>query len=729
MPILFDEKQKLFLLNTKNTTYAFAVAERGFLTHLHYGPKIADCDVAAMRRPFCKSFSPTLDNIDSRDTALAECACFGSGDFRTPSILVRQSDGHAVLKLTYKNHFIRKGKVKIPGLPASFAPEADVETLEMILVDEKCRLECVLLYSVFADSDVIARSAIVRNRGGEALRIEKLASCLLDVGWEIEKFDLVSFPGSWARERRFRRTPLSDGVHTLASACGITSHRMNPAFCVCSREATEEHGRVYGMALLYSGDFASEIELDPFGSIRMTTGINPACFAWELQSGEEFHAPEALMIVTDGGFGDMSRSMHDFIRAHVMRSPWKSRPRPVLVNNWEATYFDFNGEKLLALAKSASELGVEMLVLDDGWFGKRDNDRCALGDWVENTRKLQGGLSLLSKELQKLGMKLGLWFEPEMISEDSDLFRAHPDWCLQIPGREKLMGRRQFVLDMGREEVVEHLFERMRAILDAAEIAYVKWDCNRYLTEVGSAVLPPERQMEASHRFVLGTYRLHELLLERYPELLIEGCAGGGGRFDAGMLHYVPQIWCSDDTDALERLSIQYGTSFFHPCSSMGAHVSACPNHQTGRTISFSTRGIVALAGTFGYELDMTKLSEAERTEAREQIALYRKVHPIVLEGDLYRLTSPECDPIVAWQNVSKDRKSFVVSWVIPHCTPQQTALRIRLRGLDPERVYADWKTGERFRGDFLMNFGLIHELRDRAGDGAGVIRVFDSAE
>ena len=495
---------------------------------------------------------------------------------------------------------------------------------------------------------------------------------------------------------------------SFRSARGSSGHQYNPGVVLASKNATEQYGEVYGMLLLYSGSYAVEVEADEYESTRAMIGINRETFSWTLEKGAEFNSPEALLMFSANGFNGLSAQSHAFLTNHVIRSPWKHVKRPILVNNWEATYFDFTDSKIYDLAKSASKLGIEMLVLDDGWFGERNDDTTSLGDWFVNRKKV-GDLGKLVGKINKLGMKFGLWFEPEMISGASELYRKHPEWVLTVPGGNRSLGRNQMVLDMSRGEVVDYLFETIAGILHSANIEYIKWDMNRNLTEIHSAALPPERQGEVAHRYVLGVYELHERLLNEFPNLLIEGCSGGGGRFDAGMLYYVPQIWCSDDTDAIERVSIQLGTSLFYPSATMGAHVSVCPNHQTHRSVPFQFRGDVALAGTFGYELDVTRLDKDDQQMIREQVAQYHKYNDLIREGTFLRITEGfGHDDVAAWCWVSADRKEALVTAVRKFDSPcsQTPVVRLRIPGLDAARKYTI-ENGGTFHGSTLMNAGI----------------------
>ena len=727
MPISFDSERKIFKLDAGDTSYAFMIEKHNYLSHLYYGPELSTMDLEYLYRPTVRGFAPYPEGMQpeaSRDVTAQEYSAFGTGDYRTPGFIIRDLKGYTATDPHYVSHKIYAGKPGKPGLPATFGKEAETQTLEILLRDDFSGVEFTLYYSVFEGENIIARSVKVANCGSEKVYIEKVSSCTLDF-WDGD-LEFLHLWGSHCRERWVEREKLIHGVQSVSSMRGLSSHQHNPFFALAEPGTDETHGRIYGAALLYSGNFLIEVEKDQFELVRTQIGINPENFEWELAPGAEFHAPEVILTVSDKGLRGMSHNFHNGIRNHLIRSWWKDRKRPILVNNWEGTYFNFNAEKLLNIARDAAALGIEMLVLDDGWFGHRNDDSNSLGDWFVFEEKLPGGLSNLVKEINKLGLKFGLWFEPEMISKDSELYRKHPDWVLEIPGRTRSLGRWQMVLDMSRDEVVDYLFDSICAILDSANIEYIKWDANRHLTEVASAVMPPERQKEVSHRYVLGMYRLHERLLERYPKLLIEGCSGGGGRFDAGMLYYVPQIWTSDDSDAIERLKIQYGTSLVYPCSTMGAHVSDCPNHQTARSTPFETRGIVALSGTFGYELDLNKMTQEERDLIKKQVADYHKYNHIVANGDLYRLTDPFTEPrYTVWMQVTKDKSEFLLSYVQARMIPHGPLYSVRLDGLDPARRYRNSETGEEFSGEALMKAGFM--LPHLFTDGTGAIYHFQA--
>ena len=566
-------------------------------------------------------------------------------------------------------------------------------------------LEAQLLYHVFPSQDVIVRSVILKNTSKKTLTIGKAASACVDFLYG--DFDALHFHGRHCMERQAERLHLPKGATSFGSRRGMSSHHSNPFVILSDRRATEHQGDCYGFMLMYSGNHLEEMEVDQAGSIRIVTGIHPDGFAWRLEPGDTFETPEAILSFSAEGFNGLSNQYHRIIREQVIDPRYRGTKKPVLINSWEAAYFDFDAEKILRFARSAKALGMEMLVLDDGWFGKRDDDNSGLGDWVVNEKKLGCSMKSLSDQIHQIGLKFGLWFEPEMISEDSELFRAHPDWALTDPERKPMLARNQLVLDMSRQDVVDYLVNAMCAVLDHAKIEYVKWDFNRSIANCYSHALPPERQGEVAHRFMMGTYQLLSRLLEKYPDLLIEGCSGGGGRFDAGMLFYCPQIWCSDDTDAIERLEIQRGTSYGYPASAMGAHVSASPNHQTSRMTPLSTRSIVAQSGTFGYELNPERLTEEEKEQIKAQISDYHRFEALIAEGSYYRLSElDENKDYEAWMFVSPDQKEALVNLVMTHIRANGPFPYIRLQGLDPRQVYRLEGTEESYPGSALLYGG-----------------------
>lgn len=711
MAIIMNQAEQVFTLQTKRTTYQMKAGDYGILLHLYYGARVEDCtmDYLLHRKDVGFSGNPYEageDRTFSLDTLPQEFPSYGVGDYRNNCVGVCQADGTRAADFRYVSWEIREGAHKIPGLPCLFDEDETAETLVIFLEDAASSLKLELYYVVFADRDVIARSARITNGGKEAVRLEKMMSACLELpngSWEA-----IHFHGRHAMERRLERLPLMHGTMEVGSRRGTSSHQHNPGVILCSPDATEEHGGCYGLSLIYSGSFSMEIEMDQMDSVRAVCGINPEFFEYRLEPGEAFDTPQLMMTYSGSGLGRMSANFHSIIRHNLCRGKYKFARRPVLINNWEATYFDFNEEKILSIARQASELGIEMLVLDDGWFGSRDSDNAGLGDWFVNTDKLKGGLTDLVTGINGLGMKFGIWIEPEMVNEDSRLYREHPDWALTIPGRKPCRSRNQLVLDMSRSEVRDYVFDSIAAVLKSANVEYVKWDMNRSICDVYSAVLPKERQGEVYHRYVLGIYDLMERFTSSFPNILFEGCSGGGGRFDPAILYYSPQIWCSDDTDGIERLEIQYGTSFFYPISAVGSHVSAIPNHQTGRRTPLATRGVVAMAGSFGYEMDLNFLTEDEKEAVKAQVEDYKKYYDLIHNGDYYRLTSPQGDSgFTAWQFVSGDKTRTLLNLVITHVRANAPDLWFKLRGLDPEKRYRLEENGRIYSGSALMNAGI----------------------
>ena len=712
MSIRYDAEKKLFQLDTPNTSYVLGVKDSfGYLLHYYYGKRLNSGDVSYLARTEEPPYTPernARDKLSFLDCAPFEYPTGGIGDFREHCLEVRTQSGYNAVELQYIGHRLIAGKPGLAGLPATFGTEQECDSLEITLLDSILDLEVKLLYTAFRDVDVITRSVRVTNRGGreDAVYLTKVLSACLDM--DNADYSLLTLHGSWARERRMQYRKIGYGKQGSFSERGETSHQEHPFAALTSPNVTQTGGEVYAMHFVYSGNFELQAGLDQFDQVRLVMGINPYHFTWKLGAGETFQAPEVVMVYSDTGLGHMTRTFHDLYRNHLIRSVWRDRKRPILINNWEGTYFNFNTEKLLAIAAGAAKLGIEMLVMDDGWFGNRYDDNRALGDWFVNEEKLPGGLERLVEEVNKLGMKFGIWMEPEMISPDSDLYRAHPDWAIQVPGRAPDLARNQLVLDLTRQEVLEYVWGRMRAILDSANIAYVKWDMNRQLSDLGSACLAPDTQGELYHRYVLAVYELQERLHTHYPELLIENCSGGGARFDPGMLYYSPQIWCSDDTDAIERLSIQEGTALIYPLSTMGAHVSDCPNHTVGRVTPFQTRGHVALAGTFGYELDITKLSAQEQEQIPQQVAMYHRYNDLIRTGDYYRLASyGENHQYDCWQVAAKDGAQVLVTFVQVLGRANCHSRRVKLQGLDPMARYQDEETQTVYGGDALMYAGL----------------------
>ncbi|MFN2271965.1 MAG: alpha-galactosidase [Anaerolineae bacterium] len=715
MGIAYDEAQKVFHLEAKDTSYCLQVVKDGYLIHLHWGRRTRPSDsLCRMAFPMIRAFSPNPDPADmmfSLDTLPREYPGYGNSDFRHPAYQVQLENGSTVCDLRYHAHRILAGKPKLEGLPATYVEQNDeAQTLEVEMVDEVSGLKAILSYTAFERFDAVTRSARFINEGNQKLRLLRTLSASVD--FNDADYDLLHLSGSWARERHIVRRALVPGEQSIGSRRGASSHQHNPFVALMGKTADEDHGEVYGFSLVYSGSFVAQAEVDQYATTRVSLGINPFDFSWLLQPGESFQTPEAVLVYSDEGLGGMSRTYHRLYRTRLCRGEHRDEERPILINNWEATYFNFTTDSLVKIAQEASELGIELFVLDDGWFGKRNDDTRSLGDWVVNREKLPGGLDDLANRVRDLGLQFGLWVEPEMVSPDSDLYRAHPDWCLHAPDRSRSVGRNQLVLDLSRQDVCDAIVKMISDVLASAPISYVKWDMNRYMTEIGSAALPPERQRETAHRYMLGLYRVMDEITAAFPHILFESCAGGGGRFDPGMLYYMPQTWTSDNTDAVERLKIQYGTSVVYPPIAIGAHVSAAPNHQTGRHTPMQMRGHVAMSGNLGYELDLTKLERSERSVAKRQIATYKEIRRLVQFGDFYRLLSPFEDGQaarngVAWMFVSQDKREAFVAYFQVLVEPNPPLGSLRLKGLDPDRDYAIVRTGQTFGGDELMSAGI----------------------
>ena len=710
MNIQYFGGSKSFKLDTENTSYVIGIVDdEQFIGHAYYGARISDEDVSYLMRAEEHPAMPSRNNRDRSsflDTFPMEFPGNIVGDYRESAIEVLDENGHQAVQMLYQAHRIYNGKPKLAGLPASFGEEKDCMTLEIDAIDTVLNLKATLLYSVFADNDAIVRSVRLENCSDKNITLTKMMSMSMDM--DQKDYQMLTLHGSWARERQMDYRAIAYGKQSVGSVRGESSHQEHPFMALVSENATQEAGEVYGFNFVYSGNFLAQVEKNQFDSLRLTMGIHPQNFAYQLAAGESFTAPEVVCVYSANGLGQMTRTYHDLYRNHLIRSPYKDKKRPILINNWEATYFDFDTEKLLAIAREAKKSGIEMLVMDDGWFGNRNDDNTSLGDWQVNESKLKGGLKYLVDEVNKIGLKFGIWFEPEMISPDSKLYEEHPDWAIAIEGRTPCRSRNQYVLDLSRPEVVDYVYECVAKILRSANIEYVKWDMNRQLTDIGSAYLGKEKQGEVMHRYVLAVYELQERLMKEFPNLLLENCSGGGARFDPGMLYYSPQIWCSDDTDAIERLSIQEGTALIYPLSTMGAHVSDCPNHTVGRVTPFETRGIVALAGTFGYELDITKIPEEDRAMIPEQVAMYHKYNDLVRNGDYYRIASYQQNHYYdCYAVVAKDKSEALVTYVQVLNRPNYHSRNIRLTGLAPEKCYRIEGEERTYRGDTLMNAGI----------------------
>ena len=708
--ITFDEKNKVFHLHNDQISYLISIEDGGTLSHLYFGKSIkayhGELRYPRLDRGFSGNLPGSLDRTFSKDSLPQEYSSAGEMDFRTPAMIVRQPDGSNAVFLTYENYQIVPGKPELKGLPHAWVKNKDeAETLIITLKDKFSELRFDLLYTIYRDRSVIVRSTKVRNAGKETVKIEKVASMQMD--FVDRDFDMITLPGAHAHERRVERNTVNQGIHVYSSIRGTSSHQMNPFVALVDQDTNEFAGDAYGFAFVYSGNHKFEVEKDPYAQTRIVVGINDYNFSWMLNAQESFQTPEVLMVYSDQGLNKMSQAFHSIIHDRIMRSKYKDQVRPIVVNNWEATYFDFDEDKLKPIVDKAKELGIEMFVLDDGWFGHRDDDNSSLGDWQVFEKKFPHGLDHFANYVHQQGLKFGLWFEPEMISIDSNLYQKHPDYLMHVPGRTPSPARNQYLLDLGRAEVRNNIFDQMKAILDSGKIDYIKWDMNRHLSDIYQADLPADRQGEVYHRYVLGLYDLLEKIVDRYPDLLIEGCSGGGGRFDAGMAYYNPQIWASDDSDAIDRLSIQYGTSLVYPQSMMTSHVSVSPNEQNGRITPFKTRGIVAMWGDLGYELDLTKLSEADQSAVAKQVAEYKKIRKITQYGTFYRLKDAQTSNQCVWETVSPDKNEFVLSTVKVMASAQPYFTKTKLVGLDPNKHYEDQTTHQVYGGDELMNLGI----------------------
>ncbi len=707
MGIIFDEKEKVFTLHTVNTTYQMKVDPYGFLLHLYYGRRTEGCMDYLFHyadRGFSGNpYEAGADRTYSMDVLPQELPSNGTGDYRSPAVIVENTDGSYGCAFRYRGYRILDGKYGLPGLPAVYAGGEEAQTLEIDLEDPVTGVAVTLLYGVLPEFDIITRSLGLKNGGKGRIYLKKLQSACLD--WVGGEFDVISFYGRHAMERNLQRLPVGHGAQVITSRRGASSHQYNPLLILAERTATEDAGSCYAMSFVYSGCFKGEVEMDQFNQTRALLGLSDEQFSYPVEAGGEFYAPEVVLSYSRKGLSSLSQNLHRCFRTHLCRGKYRDVRRPVLLNSWEASYLDFDGESIYQLGIRAAELGIEMLVLDDGWFGKRDNDNSGLGDWYANEEKLGEPLEHLARRINDLGLKFGIWFEPEAVNEDSDLYREHPDWVLTIPGRKPIRAREQLVLDFSRAEVVDHIYDQMCKILDAGNIEYVKWDMNRSLSDCFSRTT--QDQGRVLHDYVLGLYSLLERLIARYPDILFEGCSGGGGRFDAGMLYYTPQIWCSDNSDAIDRVRIQYGTSFGYPVSAVGSHVSAVPNHQNGRVTPFETRGITAMAGTFGYELDPKKLSAEEKEAIREQIGDYKRYADLIQNGLYFRLTDPFRQEVGAWEFLSGDGSEILVNAVMLAVHGNMTVNYLRFKGLPGGCMYQEQKTGKIYASDALMETGL----------------------
>ena len=715
MAIVYDASSKTFNLSTSKTSYVLKVLDSNHVAHVYWGKKIKAKNLDyVLRSKNWGSFLTNTDNIDDfmLEMTPQEYPGYGSTDLRTPAVELQFSDGTSATDFRYESHNIYAGKNKLNNLPATYVEdENEAMTLELTLVDSLKNVKLILSYSVFEEFDAITRSVKIINESNEDVNINRVLSANVD--FRDSDYELLQLSGAWARERHIIRKEIRSGSQSIESRRGSSSHAQNPFMALVRKDTTEQHGEVYGFSLVYSGNFLANVEVDMYENARAQIGINPFDFTWLLKSKEEFTAPEAVLVYSNEGLTGMSHIYNCLYGKRLCKGKYRDEVRPILINNWEATYFDFNETKIKEIAREATNLGMELFVLDDGWFGKRDDDNSSLGDWFVNEEKLKGGLNKLATEINEMGLQFGLWFEPEMVSPISELYKEHPDWCIHIPGRNRSEARRQLILDYSREDVCNYIIEKISEVLSSAPISYVKWDMNRNMSEIGSAKLPANRQREVAHRYILGLYKVLEEITTRFPDVLFESCSGGGGRFDPGMLYYMPQTWTSDNTDAIERLKIQFGTSMVYPNASIGCHVSAVPNHQVDRITPIETRGVVAMSGNFGYELDITKLPESEKEIIKEQVKLYKEIRETIQFGKCYRLSSPFENNDIAWMFISKDCEEIIVSFVRTLAKPNSKFISLKLVGLDESSKYEILGENIIVGGDELMNIGLnVPELK-----------------
>ena len=702
MAITFNETTRIFTLTTAHTTYQMQADAQGYLLHLYYGARTAgEMDYLLNYGDRGFSGNPNSAGSDrtySLDALPQEYPSLGTGDFRNYALNIENADGSQCCNPVYITHEIAAGKYTLKGLPFVRAEENEAETLKIILEDPVTKVELHLLYGVLEKEDIITRSVIIKNAGKAPVTVKKAQSACLD--FLHGDYDLIKFHGRHAMERNMERMPVSHESTRIGSRRGTSSHQYNPGVILAGKNTNEDSGSCYGMLFVYSGNFLVEAEKDQYDQTRIQMGLTDELFAYPLEAGAEFTAPEVILSYTNKGLSRLSQQYHHCIMNHICQGKYVHANRPVLINSWEAAYFDFTGDTIVELAKEAKALGIDMVVMDDGWFGKRNDDNSSLGDWYVNEEKLGGTLTKLIERVNAEGVKFGIWIEPEMVSEDSDLYREHPDWEITIPGRKPVRSRNQLVLDFSRKEVRDEIFKRICAVLDQGNVEYIKWDMNRSLADIYAP--------NVTYDYVLGVYDFLEKLTNRYPDILIEGCSGGGGRFDAGMLYYTPQIWCSDNTDAINRTRIQYGTSFFYPVAAMGSHVSAVPNHQTGRVTSMHTRGVAAMSGTFGYELNPALLNAKEKAEIRAQLAQYREYQELIREGDYYRLSNPFQDNFAAWMVVSDDRSKALVSVIRLTAEANPPAAYVTLKGMEEDAFYREKTTGKVYPGAALMEAGIL---------------------
>ncbi|MDD4164378.1 MAG: alpha-galactosidase [Eubacteriales bacterium] len=708
MSVIYSGECAQFQLNTKSFTYLMQV-RNDYLLHLYWGEKLDERDHSYMFWEQGRAaFSPRQENCEGfiLDDIPLEYPCWGRGDMRTPAIEIINPDGSNIIDLHYESHDVISGKPELKGLPAVYAEKSDeAETLIITLKDSVSKITVKLYYTLFEALDILCRHAEIINDSDKSVFINRAMSASVD--FDRKDFDIISNYGTHCRERNIERSPLKYGRFNMSSRRGASSHVHNPFLIMTSPSANETSGDTYGFVLVYSGSFTAEVAANQFSSARTIIGLNSEEFGWKLHSGESFTTPEAVLSYSPCGLESLSANYHGIFRTRLCRGKYRDTRRPVLLNSWEACYFSFDEERLKKIGTCCKDIGIELLVIDDGWFGVRDTDNCSLGDWVVDRRKLPNGIEGIYNHLKPLGIDLGIWFEPEMVSPNSDLYRAHPDWCIHIPNRPRSQGRHQFMLNLSKPEVCDYIYESVAAILKSGMIKYVKWDYNRNMTEIANEKLPADQQREVTHRYYLGLYSLLERLVTTFPDILFESCSGGGGRFDAGMLYYMPQVWTSDNSDAIERLKIQYGTSLVYPLSSMSAHVSASPNHQTGHVTPFDTRFTVALTGSFGYELDPTSLSDEDKASVLRTAGIYKEYGERICNGTYHRLRNPHEENCSAWCIVSENKDTCIAGYVLTKVRMYENNERIRLRGLKKDWIYIERFSGREYSGAELCGYGI----------------------
>ena len=693
MPIKFHEESKTFHIYNKHLSYITCIMENGQMENLYYGKAIRDKeDFSYLHEEIMRSLMAVCvpePGLLSMQYTKQEYPVYGTGDFRNPALTVRQENGSEIVDFKYVSHEIYGGKKKLAGLPATYTEnEEEATSLDITLHDSVMDTDLVLTYSVYEDYPVVTRSARLVQKGNQKIRLENVMSAAVE--FPDMDYEMIHLSGAWARERYVKTRKIEMGIQAVQSLAGTgSSSEQNPFIALKRPHTTEDTGEVFGFSFVYSGNFLAQVEVSTYEMTRVMMGINPQGFSWELSRDEEFQTPEVVMVYSDKGLNGMSQAYHRLYRDRLMRGKWRNHARPILLNNWEATYFDFDEEKILNIAKKAKEVGVELFVLDDGWFGTRNDDYQGLGDWFVNKNKLPNGISGLSRKIEEMGLKFGLWVELEMVNKNSDCYRAHPDWLIGAPDRFESHSRHQHVLDFSRSEVVDFIYDSISKVIEESSISYIKWDMNRYMSEPFSRGASAADQGKTMHKYILGVYELYTRLTERFPDILFESCASGGARFDPGMLYFAPQTWTSDDTDAAEREKIQYGTSFVYPIVSMGSHVSAVPNHQLHRTTPLSTRANVAYFGTFGYELDLNLLSAKEIEEVKAQVEFMKEHRDLIqVEGDFYRILSPFEGNDTAWMVVSRDKKQAVAGYYERLNKVNASWMRLRFKGLDEDQLY-----------------------------------------